>query len=102
MTLCLGRGHSIRSTSIFCANIRFLRWLNLSATLMERIPVKVFDEFAAEGTRMTYGGMRPVSRPVRGGLAPWQERRAKEILRANLHGVPLKKVARECGLSVGY
>jgi AraC family transcriptional regulator len=39
---------------------------------------------------------------VRGGLAPWQERRAKEILRANLHGVPLKEVARECGLSVGY
>jgi hypothetical protein len=24
----------------------------------------------------TYGGIRPVSRPVRGGLAPWQERRA--------------------------
>jgi AraC family transcriptional regulator len=50
----------------------------------------------------TYGGMRPMSRPARGGLAPWQERRAKEILRANLHGVPLKEVARECGLSVGY
>ena len=49
----------------------------------------------------TYGGMRPVSL-VRGGLAPWQERRAKEILRANLHGVPLKEVARECGLSVGH
>ena len=43
-----------------------------------------------------------MSRPVRGGLAPWQERRAKEILRANLHGVPLKEVARECGLSVGH
>jgi AraC family transcriptional regulator len=50
----------------------------------------------------TYGGMRPMSRPARGGLAPWQERRAKEILRANLHGVPLKEVARECGLSVGH
>ncbi|MEH2474536.1 AraC family transcriptional regulator [Nitrobacteraceae bacterium AZCC 2161] len=50
----------------------------------------------------TYGGMRPVSQPVQGGLAPWQERRAKEILRANLQGVPLKEVARECGLSVGY
>jgi AraC family transcriptional regulator len=51
----------------------------------------------------TYGGMRPVSRPVRGRLAPWQERRAKEILRANLEGgVPLKEVARECGLSVGH
>ncbi|MEH2562323.1 helix-turn-helix domain-containing protein [Bradyrhizobium sp. AZCC 2289] len=51
----------------------------------------------------TYGGMRPVSRPARGGLAPWQERRATEILRANLKGgVALREVARECGLSVGY
>ena len=51
----------------------------------------------------TYGGMRPVSRPARGGLAPWQERRARELLRANIkHGVALKEVARECGLSVGY
>jgi AraC family transcriptional regulator len=51
----------------------------------------------------TYGGMRPVSRPIRGGLAPWQERRAREILRANIkRGVALKEVARECGLSVGY
>lgn len=51
----------------------------------------------------TYGGMRPVSRPVRGGLAPWQEQRAREILRANIkRGVALKEVARECGLSVGH
>src|ERR1700675_3743688 len=51
----------------------------------------------------TYGGMRRVSRPVRGGLAPWQERRAREFLRANIkRGVALKEVARECGLSVGY
>jgi AraC family transcriptional regulator len=51
----------------------------------------------------TYGGMRPVSGPVRGGLAPWQERRAKEILSANLDGsVPLKEVARECRLSVSH
>jgi AraC family transcriptional regulator len=51
----------------------------------------------------TYGGMRPVSRPVRGGLAPWQERRAKEVLSANLDGgVPLKEVARECRLSVSH
>jgi AraC family transcriptional regulator len=50
-----------------------------------------------------YGGMRPASRLARGGLAPWQERRATEILRANIKGsVTLKEVARECGLSVGY
>src|SRR4029077_15958219 len=35
--------------------------------------------------------------------APWQERRAKEILRAKLQGgVPLKEVARECGLSASH
>jgi AraC family transcriptional regulator len=51
----------------------------------------------------TYGGMRPMSRPARGGLAPWQERRAREILRANIkRGVALKKVALECDLSVGH
>jgi AraC family transcriptional regulator len=50
----------------------------------------------------TYGGMRPVARLVRGGLTPGQERRAKEILRANLHGVALKEVARECGMSLSH
>ncbi len=51
----------------------------------------------------TYGGMRPPSRPVRGGLAPWQVKRAKEILSANLEGsVQLKEVAKECGLSVSH
>jgi AraC family transcriptional regulator len=51
----------------------------------------------------TYGGMRPLSRPVRGGLAAWQVRRAKEILSVNLDGrVPLEEVARECRLSVSH
>jgi AraC family transcriptional regulator len=50
----------------------------------------------------TYGGMRPVSRLVRGGLTPGQERRAKEILRANLRGVALKEVAQECGMSLSH
>ena len=51
----------------------------------------------------TYGGMRPLPQVVRGGLAPWQERRAKEILSAHLDGrVMLKDVARECGLSASH
>jgi AraC family transcriptional regulator len=49
-----------------------------------------------------YGGMRPVVRPPHGGLAPWQVRRAMEILGANLDGVPLKELAQECGLSVSH
>jgi AraC family transcriptional regulator len=51
----------------------------------------------------TYGGMQPMWRPARGGLAPWQERRARELLRAKIkRGVALEEVAQECGLSVGY
>jgi AraC family transcriptional regulator len=51
----------------------------------------------------TYGGMRALARPARGGLAPWQVRRAQEILCANLDGgVSLKEVARECRLSVSH
>jgi AraC family transcriptional regulator len=51
----------------------------------------------------TFGGMRPMSRLARGGLAPWQERRAREFLLVNIkRAVALKEVARECGLSVGH
>ena len=51
----------------------------------------------------TYGNMRPRLLPVRGGLAPWQVKRAKEILNANLGGrVSLKEVASECRLSVSH
>src|SRR5262245_37931579 len=48
-----------------------------------------------------YGRLETI--PTRGGLAPWQERRAKEIIEANLDGeVPLVQLARECGLSIGH
>jgi AraC family transcriptional regulator len=47
----------------------------------------------------TYGGVRPVSQLVRSGLAPWQERRAKEMIDANLGGVLVEELARECGVT---
>jgi len=51
----------------------------------------------------TYGGMQPMSRLLQGGLAPWQERRAKEILLVNLAGgLSVKELARECGLSTAH
>jgi AraC family transcriptional regulator len=47
-----------------------------------------------------YGGSKAQSFPVRGGLAPWQERRAKDYLDANLDGdVSVKMLAEACGLS---
>jgi AraC family transcriptional regulator len=50
----------------------------------------------------TYGGMRPVSQLVRSGLAPWQERRAKEMIDANLGGVLVEELARECGVTKAH
>jgi AraC family transcriptional regulator len=50
----------------------------------------------------TYGNMRVVA-PKRGGLARWQERRAIEILTANLSGnVSLAWLAEQCGLSTSH
>lgn len=51
----------------------------------------------------TYGGMRSVAHPSRGGLAPWQMKRAKEALSANLEGdVSLSDLANDCGVSVSH
>jgi AraC family transcriptional regulator len=50
-----------------------------------------------------YGGTPPSRDLPRGNLAPWQARRAKEYLSANLYGdIPLASVATECNLSVSH
>ena len=51
----------------------------------------------------TYGGMRSVVAPRQGGLAAWQERRAKELMSANLRGnFSSADLATECLLSAGH
>jgi AraC family transcriptional regulator len=49
-----------------------------------------------------YGGL-PIKRFARGGLAPWQLRRAYEFIDANLGSDPsISEVADQCGLSSSY
>ena len=51
----------------------------------------------------TYGGLARLPEVVTRGLAPWQARRAAEVLRSRLDGgVRLATLARECGLSVSH
>ena len=51
----------------------------------------------------TYAPSFQAQRTHRGGLAPWQQRRATELLAGHLDGsVRLATLARECGLSVSY
>jgi len=50
-----------------------------------------------------YGILQKAAQHSKGGLAPWQKRRASELLHENLHGrVRLSDVARECGLSASH
>ena len=50
-----------------------------------------------------YGGLTPGASTVRGGLAAWQERRAKELLDSRLSGdLSLQELAAECGLSASH
>jgi AraC family transcriptional regulator len=70
----------------------------------EEVPPLFLDHVAlalSAHVACVYGNMRPAK--SRGGLAPWQERRAKELMCEALDGeVPLSRLATECGLSVGY
>jgi AraC family transcriptional regulator len=51
----------------------------------------------------TYGGMQTLSGPLKGGLAPWQEKRSKEMLAGDLTGATaLHEIAGACGLSVSH
>jgi AraC family transcriptional regulator len=51
----------------------------------------------------TYGGMGIASQPIPGGLAFWQERRAKDLLMSDLAGsTPLREIAAACDLSIGH
>ncbi|TCU80642.1 AraC family transcriptional regulator [Bradyrhizobium sp. R2.2-H] len=51
----------------------------------------------------TYGGMRRRNGTAEGGLAPWQERRAKEIMRVRLSSnLTIADVAAECKLTPSH
>jgi AraC family transcriptional regulator len=51
----------------------------------------------------TYAGLPPLGVAKRGGLAPWQKKRAAEMIRERLDGnIRLSQLARECGLSVSH
>jgi AraC-like DNA-binding protein len=57
----------------------------------------------ASHTLQKYGGIRMLSEPIKGGLAPWQERLSKELIANNLSGaISLGEIAMACGLSVGH
>jgi AraC family transcriptional regulator len=50
-----------------------------------------------------YGVLQKTAPGSKGGLAPWQKRRASELLHENMHGrIRLSEISRECGLSISH
>ena len=87
-----------------------IRQISVSMLPALRAPEQVSRLFAshvalalAAHVAHAYGGMPTEPRLAKGGLAPWQERRSKELLIANLAGdASLAEIAKACGLSVTY
>jgi AraC family transcriptional regulator len=72
----------------------------------DRLSVLALDQFSLIlGAHLVqqYGVLQKTARRSKGGLAPWQKRRASELLHENIHGRNrLSDIARECGLSVSH
>ena len=91
-------------------NDDILRHIGLSLLPALRTPERVNRLFTdhitlamAAHCAQTYGGMEPVSRPIKGGVAPRQEKRSKEMLAGDLTGeIPLHEIADACGLSISH
>lgn len=65
---------------------------------IDQIGLSLLAHFA-----QAYGGMRPGDEVMGGGLAPWQERRAKEIMRTRLaSSLTIADVAAECKLTPSH
>jgi AraC family transcriptional regulator len=87
--------------------LRHLGMAVLSAMQERTLAPKLFLDYIGQTilahATFVYGGTPAL--PIRrcGHLAPWQARRAKEFLSANLYGdVSLDSVAAECNLSVSH
>jgi AraC family transcriptional regulator len=57
----------------------------------------------ASHAAQTYGGMQTATRPLKGGLAPWQEKLSKEMIAGDLTDAKsLHEIANACRISVSH
>ena len=76
---------------------------NYANALTNSLMLDQFSLILGAHVLKTYAGLPPLGVAKRGGLAPWQKRRAAEMIRERLDGnIRLSQLARECGLSVSH
>jgi AraC family transcriptional regulator len=89
------------------ASLKHLGMTVLSSIQCAKPAPKIFLDYIGQAilahATHVYSGATGSPSPVRGQLAPWQVRRAREFLNANLCGnVSLASIAAECNLSVSH
>jgi AraC family transcriptional regulator len=95
-----GRGVADRTIMLLGESLRaaFSRPREASTMFVDHVTAALALHVA-----QSYGGLQANNRPQRGGLAPWQERRAKELMSACLDGsLALRRIAEECELSASH
>jgi AraC family transcriptional regulator len=71
---------------------------NASKLFLDHVALALNMHFA-----YAYGGMHSAIRVARGGLAPWQERRCKELMDDRIgERISLQELAAECRLSISH
>jgi AraC family transcriptional regulator len=105
----LRRASGLRASSLGCADPVLHALAQMLVVAMERPgeAASLCVEYIALAFHAhvlhTYGDVPFASVSNRGGLAPWQLRRANEFIEANLDGDPsIADIAAECGLSSSY
>jgi AraC-like DNA-binding protein len=101
---------ALQLTPSQCVRDPVLRSLILALRPVLNAPQEVSPLFISHATialtahiAHKYGGLRDRSKLPRGGLAAWQERKARECLDAAIDGdVSLSRLAEECGLSARH
>ncbi|AMJ61003.1 AraC family transcriptional regulator [Bosea sp. PAMC 26642] len=69
-----------------------------NSLLVDQLSLSLLTHFAE-----SYGGLRRIRLPENGGLAMWQERRAREIMQARLSSeLTIAQVAQECRLTPSH
>ena len=95
-------GVGISDAIIGHMNVAMLPALRAAEQVSQLFVDHVSLAFAAHMAQ-AYGGMQTMPRASKSGLAPWQERQAKDMLLADLTGAtPLASIAAACGLSPGH
>jgi AraC family transcriptional regulator len=91
----VGLGDETLRNLIGLLGLAFMQNSKMEKSFIDHVALAIVTHIA-----LAYGGLVPESRPIKGALAPWQEKKALEMLHNHIaSGISVSKLARACELS---